>query len=164
MKNLLLIFSILILAHKSLSLQFYKQKGFGEPCTNRKAWDKVVLRTDKDHDHLNMAQNILKTSIPKWDETKYLEFFINGSRNNGEDMMRERQRLDRIVFAECKLNQGTYMPLIEKWLLELCNQTWSWPQQDSEFKDNKGRIIKNAKSYLNGEYYIDLNSGNFLFN
>jgi hypothetical protein len=60
MKNLLLIVSILILAHKSLSLQFYKQKGFGEPCTNRKAWDKVVLRTDKDHDHLNMAQNILK--------------------------------------------------------------------------------------------------------
>ena len=162
MKTLLLIVSILILAQKSLS--FYIQKGFGEPCTNRKVWDKVVLRTDKDNDHLNMAKRILINSIPKWNETKYLEFFINGSRNNGEDMMRDRQRLDKIVFAECKLNQGTYMPLIEKWLLELCNQTWSWPQQDSEVKDYKGRIIKNAKSYLNGEYYIDLNSGNFLFN
>ena len=76
MKILLLTVSILILAHKSLSLQFYKQKGIGEPCTNRIAWDKVVLRTDKDHDHLNMAKRILINSIPKWDETKYLEFFI----------------------------------------------------------------------------------------
>ena len=54
MKTLLFLVSILILAHKSLSLQFYKQKGFGEPCTNRKAWDKVVLRTDYDHDHIKM--------------------------------------------------------------------------------------------------------------
>ena len=160
MKILLLLVSILILAHTSLSLQFYKQKGFGEPCTNRKAWDKVVLRTDNDHDHINMAKNILINSIPKWNETKYLEFFNNSVRYNGESMMRERQRLDKVVFAECKLNEGTYMPLIEKWLLELCNQTWSFPQQDFEFKDNNGKIIKYAKSYLNGEYYIDLNSGN----
>ena len=127
----------------------YKQTGIGEPCSNREAWQNIELTHDY-IDHLKKASETKST--PTWNNVDYESFWQSNKkdRDTSESMMRKWYSLESLVFAECKFYNGTYIKLIRQWLNEWCTHPWSFPNQDFD------------KQYLNGQYFVDLASGNKL--
>ena len=136
---------------KSYLSKLTLKKGIGEPCSNRKLWSSVKLTPM----HKNFSRIYNDIPMPPWEEDKFLEFYKNGNRFNGEKMMYDRQLfgINSLVFAECVEWNGAYMKRIEEYLNGLCDQAaWPWPAHDVHKKYYKGE-----------EYFVELNSGIYLF-
>ena len=137
---------------KSYLSKLTLKKGLGEPCSNRKLWSIVELTPM----HKNFSRIYNEIPMPPWQEDKFLEFYKNGDRLNGETMMYDRQLfgINSLVFAECVEWNGAYMKRIEEYLNGLCDQAaWPWPAHDVH-----------KKYYTGEEYFVELNSGNnFIF-
>jgi hypothetical protein len=108
-----------------------------EPCSNRTVWN--ALRTSipvslKKAD----AENV--TGIKPFNDTTYLIFSQTGSRVEGETMVNGRiNSLINRVWAECYMGTGSYMPMIEKDLVDIATQrTWSVPAHDPQLREFDG--------------------------
>jgi len=104
-------------------------KGLGEPCTNRRNWDKLKL-SGKYAKVITEADRILEQGIPVWDEDLYMGIFTKGDSQSGKDLLSKRIRaLVSLTWAECIENQGKYVPIIETVLKEFITQkTWVNPR------------------------------------
>lgn len=121
-------------------------KGYGPPCSDRKAWTSSDLK-QRLQDILTAADNLKNKEFPKWDDAAYLEYSQTGNRRGGEAMMNSRKAwLFPLVIAECIKNDNSYIPAIEKTLTALNTQpVWNWPAHDRQLK-----------IYENKDYEVDL--------
>jgi hypothetical protein len=122
-------------------------KGFGEPCADRKRWERLKA-TGKFDKLLQEADRMLIQKIPPYDEALYMGFFTKGDSQSGKDLLAKRIRyLVSLVWAECIENQGKYMTGIESTLKDLITQkTWVNPRNYSE-KNFDGLVELSTASY-----------------
>ena len=121
--------------------------GFGDPCNNRKNWDKLSA-SGAYASVLKDANKIMVTGIPVWDEALYMGFFTKGDSQSGKDMQASRiAAFVKLVWAECIDNRGKYIPAIEKALKELITQkTWVHPRNFNQ-KNFDGLVELSTASY-----------------
>ena len=123
-------------------------RGFGEPCSDRKSWNKLK-GSGKYVKVLKEANKILAQGIPPWDENLYMSIVTKGDSQSGKDLLARRIRaLVSLAWAECIDNQGKYVPAIEQALKELIAQkTWVNPR-DFNPKTFKGLVELSTASYV----------------
>ncbi|HPS03012.1 MAG TPA: heparinase II/III family protein [Candidatus Sumerlaeota bacterium] len=113
-----------------------KPTGFGKPISDRAAWEalgkqlafrKIVAR----------AELLLSTPFPDSPDELYLEFSVNGNRENYQKVAEERRSQVQIfTLAECVENQGNYLPALEEVINELClERTWVLPAHDKSLEN-----------------------------
>jgi len=122
-------------------------KGFGDPCSDRKNWDKLKA-SGKYAKALKEADEIMEKGIPVWDEDLYMGIFTKGDSQSGKDMQARRMRaLVQLVWAECIDNQCKYIPAIEQALKEIITQkTWVHPRNFNQ-KNFDGLVELSTASY-----------------
>lgn len=108
-----------------------KPRGFGEPYTNRAAWDKLY-HNPKYRAIIDAADRLISQPFPAWSDSLYLVFFRQGTRPEGEQMIRARSnQLPTLVWAECLENKGRFVPALQTALTELIHQkSWVLPAHD----------------------------------
>ncbi|MEZ0483628.1 hypothetical protein [Fibrella aquatica] len=108
-----------------------KPRGFGEPYTDRTAWNKLYS-DPKYRAIINEAAQLISKPFPAWSDSLYLVFFRQGTRPEGEKMIRARtNQLPTLVWAECLENKGRFVPALETALTELIHQkSWVLPAHD----------------------------------
>ena len=133
---------------KNLFIIKSKQKGLGEPCSNRKIWsNQKISDTTKIR-----ALYLINNKIPIWNDTIYLEWNNSRIRVNSDRMMWNRIRpLKELVKIECIEYNGRFLEKIEEYLYEISNQrSWAFSAHDSSLE------------YYNGRYFVELHSGKYL--
>lgn len=145
MNYCLIVIITLILQVYYVNTQLTKQKGAGEPCSNREFWSKVTL----DKSIINSANAKLNQFMRPWNDSIYLEYIATGVRVNSDNMINSRQFFIRdLVLAECVTYSGVYLKKLEESLIELANQrSWAYSAHDTDL------------SYFNGRYFVDLMAG-----
>ncbi len=101
---------------------------FVPPCTNRTFWNRYTMPSYV----LQAVQYFMHTPMPNWSDSAYLLYRKTGDRLTGQDMLWSRQsRLPYLVLAECKYNNGTFLPAVESTLVALSTQrSWAYPAAD----------------------------------
>ena len=124
-----------------------KPAGFGEPSSNRAAWDKL-LKSGKYNAFLKEMQNF---TFPPFIKADYFSLSDGSAPSSarGLNMMRDRAKgLSQVTWAECLENKGTYMKMLEDGLADILNQkSWVSPRNDFKFKNYNGQ-----------EYSVELTS------
>lgn len=107
-------------------------EGFGEPCSNRDAWEKIASKPSF-KEVISKAEKYLGRTFPDWNDSLYLQFSKIGIRPAGQKMMGDRSAwLAPLVWAECIENKGRFIPVIEMVIRELSQQkSWVLPAHDS---------------------------------
>ncbi len=107
-------------------------KGFGEPVSNRGAWEKIAAKPSF-KDVVSKAEKYLGRPFPEWNDSLFLQFSKIGIRPAGQKMMSDRwDWLAPLVWAECIENKGRFIPVIEMVIRELSQQkSWVLPAHDS---------------------------------
>lgn len=118
--------------------------GFGVPCADRQAWAPLAPYTQR---ALHQAEAFLSKPLPSWSDEAYLQYSRNGSRGDGEAMLRRHTgQLSALVLAECDEWQGRFLPRIAEQLLAIANdRSWTLPAHDPQLENFYGR-----------RYYVDL--------
>lgn len=116
-------------------------KGVGSPIGDRKAWAEIA----KSPNFKNVpaeAEKMRRATIPLANEDDYMIFYKIRTPDD-EEIGREyerkyqyrRDRLFRLVLAECFENKGQYISDIELTISAICDEPcWSLPQDDPEGK------------------------------
>lgn len=114
-------------------------KGFGEPCFNREAWEKIAAKPSF-KEVIREAEKYIGRTFPEWNDSLYLQFSKIGIRPAGQTMMSDRSSwLAPLVWAECIENKGRFIPVIEMVIKELSQQkSWVLPAHDSGLTTFKG--------------------------
>ena len=108
-----------------------KPKGFGEKYQNREAWN-ALLKTGQYNKLIREADLLMNRPLPEITEDIYLGYFTRGDSQTAKTIITERRfHLSKLVWAECLLNTGKYLPAIEKGLNDLVDQrSWNFPSED----------------------------------
>lgn len=127
--------------------------GYGDPCNNREVWDSLMELPKYKH-LIGEAEKLLGEPFPAWNDSLYLIFSKEGTRPEGEKMIRARLKwLPVLVWAECLENKGRFVPSIELVLTELCKQpTWVLPAHDwhlENFKETNPNVDLAAATVAN---------------
>jgi hypothetical protein len=122
--------------------------GLSRPIGDRAYWT-APKRLAELHKYVGQAEELLNTSLPKWNDDDYLDYSRTGERRRGEKMISARQSwISRLVYAECVENRGRFLPLLNRVLTANANDpSWNWPAHDG-----------NLKAFHGKEYNIDLRS------
>ena len=124
-----------------------KPTGFGEPCSNRAVWDKL-LKSGKYDTFLKEMQRF---SFPAFSKADYFSLSDGSASSSarGLGMMRDRAKgLSQVTWAECLENKGRYMKMLEDGLQDILEQkSWVSPRNDFGFKNYNGK-----------EYSVELTS------
>ena len=118
---------------------------FVPPCTDRNFWENYTIPTL----FVQAAQYFVENEIPPWSDEAYLSDIASGTRGVGQTMMISRNiRISFLVLAECKYNNGTFLPTIESDLVSVATQrSWAYPSSDP-----------NLKYFYGTQYFMDLQS------
>lgn len=108
-----------------------KPKGFGTTYKDRRSWDSLY-RTGLFKALIADAEKIRKEPLPPLTDEIYLSFFEGKDSETSKKLMTQRRLLVAcLVWAECLVNDGRYMPAIETGLRSLCEQkSWNFPAED----------------------------------
>src|ERR1700722_10205055 len=116
-----------------------KPHGYGPACRNREAWQDPRIARILDR-YVGVANGLLQSPFPAWNDEAYLDFSRTGRRDRGEQMMQARLAwLAPLVFAECIEYKGRFTAAINETLIELVRQkTWTLPAHDSQLHNYRG--------------------------
>ncbi|TDE14854.1 heparinase II/III family protein [Dyadobacter psychrotolerans] len=121
--------------------------GFGQPCTNRKVWDKLLKSGEYDL----FLKNMERFSFPAFSKADYFSLSDGSATSSGRglQMMRDRAKgLSELTWAECLQNKGRYIRQIQEGLKDiLAQKSWVSPRNDFKFKN-----------YNSIEYSVELTS------
>lgn len=125
--------------------------GFGRPVSDRAFWNAAAKR-EALRDVVTEAGALLGQNFPAWDDELYQEFSRNGNRPPAERMIRQRRAwLQPLVLAECIENQGRFLPLLNKVLLEYTREPgWVLPAHDwglSNFRREKFTVDLSSSAF-----------------
>lgn len=117
-----------------------KPEGLGAPGSDRAFWNQPLTQKRLKR-ALKMAEALLASPLPPWDDDAFLEFSRKGLRPRGEAMLTPRHnRLSPLVLAECLEWKGRFLPRIEETLKGLCAQpTWVIPAHDRKLLSHSGK-------------------------
>ena len=128
-------------------------KGVGAPITDREAW--AELAKVPAFNVIPEAEDLLTKPIPEPDEEEYMKFYTESRWRRYGDINREyqnkwdqrRNRLYKLVLAECIEDKGRFLPAIEEIIFVICGEpAWTVPWDDPEgkmFKRETKRIEHN---------------------
>lgn len=119
-----------------------KPTGFGEPITDRSAWNKLA-RNDSFKEVISEAQTLLSEPIPDQPDDLFLDFSRTGNRTRWQRVSGLRRgRVQTFVLAECLENQGRFLPAFEEIVRVLCSErTWVMPAHDAKLANFNGTSI-----------------------
>lgn len=122
-------------------------RGFGEPITQRKHWDRLLRSGHYDHFLKSMDSFV----FPAFSKADYFSLSDGSAPSSakGLTMMRNRAGgLSQVTIAECLENKGRYIKSIEDGLKSIIDQkSWVSPRVDYDFINYNGK-----------QYTIDLTS------
>ena len=120
--------------------------GFGVPCSDRSAWEKVAPLYQPD---MQLAEQFIASPLPPWNNDAYLRYSRDGDRREGEAMLgRHNGQLTPLVLAECSDWKGRFLPRIAEELDAISTEpSWTLPAHDPKLVNFHGT-----------RYYVDLNA------
>lgn len=115
-----------------------KPAGFGDPCSNRKEWDRLLASGEYDR----FLRGMKKFNFPPFSKKDYFSLADGSATNSsiGLTMMRKRaEGLSKLAWAECLENKDQYTRKLETALRDIINQpSWVSPRSDHGFKNYNG--------------------------
>jgi hypothetical protein len=115
-----------------------KPAGFGEPCSNRNVWDKLLKSGKYD----TFLQQMRTYTFPPFSKEDYFSLSDGSASSSGRglSMMRKRaEGLSKVTWAECLENKNRYTRMVEDGLRAIINQrSWVSPRSDYGFKNYNG--------------------------
>ena len=115
-----------------------RPKGFGEPCSDRKSWDKLKASGKYDQ----FLKGMDRFSFPPFSKEDYFSLSDGSASSSGRglQMMRNRAKgLAQVTWAECLENKGRFTKQVEDGLRDIINQkSWVSPRIDYGFKNYNG--------------------------
>jgi hypothetical protein len=115
-----------------------KPAGFGAPCSNRAAWDRLLASGEYDR----FLRGMKKFSFPPFSKKDYFSLADGSASNSGVGltMMRKRaEGLSKLAWAECLENKDQYTRQVEAALRDIIDQrSWVSPRSDHGFKNYNG--------------------------
>jgi hypothetical protein len=124
------------------SLLSEKPAGFGQPITERSAWENLEKK-DSFSRIISQAENLLKSPIPEQPDELFLEFSRTGNRTHWQRISgRRRGRVKTFALAECLENKGRFVLAFEEIVQALCSErTWVMPAHDRNLTNFNGKSI-----------------------
>ncbi|UKT64947.1 heparinase II/III domain-containing protein [Pedobacter mucosus] len=116
-------------------------KGIGDPIEMRARWDSLY-RTNKFKKLISEADSISVSPFPKLTPAIYMSYFGGkDSETSKRFIMKRRMLLTKLVWAECLINKGKYMPAILTALTDILNTpTWTFPAEDQKKLNYDGKL------------------------
>ena len=115
-----------------------KPSGFGDPCSKRDVWDRL-LKSGKYDAFLKEMKHYV---FPPFSKKDYFSLSDGSASSSGRglSMMRKRaEGLSKVTWAECLENQNRYTKMVEDGLRDIINQkSWVSPRIDYGFKNYNG--------------------------
>lgn len=117
--------------------------GFGQPITNRTAWDVVVREHPELREIISRAVKLAAQPLPAQPDDLYLEFSENGNRTHWQKVAgTRRERIEVFTLAECLENRGRFIAPLEKTIAALCaERTWVLPAHDGQLENFTGEEV-----------------------
>jgi hypothetical protein len=120
-------------------------KGVGAPIAEREQWN-VIAKSPAFKGVIAEAEKLQKEAIPEPSEEDYMRFyetkmktFNEVNRDYENKFNQRRNRLFRLVLAECFENKGRFIRDIEEIILVICMEpNWTIPWDDGDAKKFKG--------------------------
>jgi hypothetical protein len=129
--------------------------GFGEPITNRAAWDDVLARHPELTNVIAVAVEDAKRPLPAQPDSLYLEYSRDGNRTHFQKVAGMRRgRIAVFTMAECVENKGRFIAPLEQTITAICaERTWVLPAHDGKLENFRGKTIEIEldSSYLAAE-------------
>lgn len=143
-------------------------KGVGSSISNRKVWEEIA-KAPAFKNVVKEAENFQKESIPLPTEEDYMAYYESQAdsyadinRDYERKFYQRRDRLFRLVLAECFENKGRFLTDIEEVIYVICNETvWTIPWDDHEAKKFLGenrsidhQIARTAWNLATADYWL----------
>jgi hypothetical protein len=118
-------------------------KGFGQPITNRAAWDASVRGHPELKEIIARAVKMASQPLPAQPDELYLEFSKNGNRARWQKVSStRRERIVVFTLAECLENQSRFIAPLERTIAALCaERTWVLPAHDGHLENFNGKKV-----------------------
>jgi Highly conserved protein containing a thioredoxin domain len=128
-----------------------KPRAFGSPIGNRRVWDSLY-RTGQFAAVIADAEEVRKSPLPPLTDEIYLSFFDGKDSETSKKLMTRRRLLfASMVWAECLINDGRFIPAIEAALHSLMQQkSWQFPAED-----------RTKTNFYGTQYTINLGSASY---
>jgi Heparinase II/III-like protein len=117
--------------------------GFGQPITNRVAWDDALARHPELHDIIAQATRDAARPLPAQPDSLYLEFSRDGNRDHWQSVASSRRaRIAVFTLAECLENKGRFIAPLEQTITAICaERTWVLPAHDGKLQNFYGKTV-----------------------
>ena len=114
--------------------------GFGQPITNRAAWNDVLARHPELTNVLAQAAKDAALPLPAQPDSLYLEFSRDGNREHYQKVASSRRgRMAIFTLAECMEDKGRFIAPLERTIAAFCaERTWVLPAHDGRLENFHG--------------------------
>jgi hypothetical protein len=130
-------------------------EGFGQPISNRAAWDEVLAQHPELTNVIALAARDVGRPLPAQPDSLYLEFSRDGNRTHFQNVAGMRRgRIGVFTLAECLENKGRFIAPLERTITAICaERTWALPAHDGKLQNFYGKTIdiELDSSYLAAE-------------
>ena len=118
--------------------------GFGQPITNRAAWENLAVRRPELNNLIPRAVKLAAQPLQEQSDSLFLEFSKNGNRTRWQKVAAaRRERVQIFTLAECLENKGRFLDPLEKTIAALCaERTWVLPAHDARLENFRGETIE----------------------
>jgi hypothetical protein len=118
--------------------------GFGQPITNRAAWENLAARRPELNGLIPRAVKLAAQPLPEQPDSLFLEFTQNGNRTRWQKVASARRdRIQIFTLAECLENRGRFLAPLEEAMAALCaERTWVLSAHDASLKNFQGETIE----------------------
>lgn len=117
--------------------------GFGQPITNRVAWEEVLAAHPELRGVISAAARDAARPLPAQPDSLYLEFSRDGNRSRWQRVADSRRgRIGIFALAECLENKGRFIAPLEQTIAAICaERTWVLPAHDPKLDNFYGRRV-----------------------
>lgn len=117
--------------------------GFGQPITNRAAWNDVLARYPQLRGVIRSAARDVARPLPEQPDSLYLEFSRDGNRDHWQAVAESRRgRIAVFTLAECLENKGRFIAPLEQTIAAICaERTWVLPAHDGKLQNFYGKTV-----------------------
>ena len=118
-------------------------QGFGQPITNRAAWEAVLARHPELRGVIRQAVRDSERPLPEQQDSLYLEYSRDGNRDHWQNVAGSRRgRIGVFTLAECLEDKGRFIAPLEQTIDAICaERTWVLPAHDGRLQNFYGKTV-----------------------